>query len=59
MARKPPPNTTDIDAYRRYIREALEDGLPVEIDAPTRARVIKSAGWQAALSLKREAAEKK
>lgn len=52
MARRPPPDTTNIDAYRRYIREAIARGEPIDVDAPTRKRIVRSAGWQAALSLR-------
>jgi hypothetical protein len=52
MARRQPPDTTNIDAYRRYVREALAEGLPVDMDAVTRRRVYRSAGWQAALSIR-------
>jgi hypothetical protein len=52
MARRAPPDTTHIDAYRRWVKEALRDGLPVDVDTPTRERVYRSAGWQAALALR-------
>lgn len=49
--RKPRPDTSNLDAFRRTIREAIAEGLPVDMDTKTKCRVYRSAGWQAALSL--------